>query len=153
MDKLFVPYELAKQLKEKGFNESCLCFYNKEDDKYKLAICAQFDSYNFATYKNDDIIKSSCKGILTTVCAPSHQQVIDWFREQYNIHISISYELHMKWFYSIDIASYTDEDMDNNCFEKFCDKVIECNCIDTDDGFETYYDALNIAIEESIKLI
>ena len=32
MEKQFVPYEIAKTLKEKGFDEPCLAMYNSERD-------------------------------------------------------------------------------------------------------------------------
>lgn len=58
MRHLFVPYEIALQLKEKGFNEDCFgCYYK---DK------------TFAYHPDSDVY----------VDAPLYQQVIDWFREK-----------------------------------------------------------------------
>lgn len=66
MEKEFIPYELALELKELGFDESCLAFYNKEN---KLTITG--------------ISKVRYSPKLRT---PTFSQAFRWFRENYNIH-------------------------------------------------------------------
>ena len=62
VEKLFVPYEIAKIAKEKGFDES---------------VIATFD------YKNELKLRE----VKTTEClkAPTYQQLVDWFREKHNL--------------------------------------------------------------------
>ena len=63
MNTLFVPYELAVKLKEKGFDEQCLMVYESKDS----------------------MIPESEAGInKTNVDAPLYQQVLDWLLKKLN---------------------------------------------------------------------
>ena len=85
MNKEFIPYEQALALKELGFDEECISFYN-QDDENKLGIHAQFDTYNISASKNSTKIKSSRgNNILNLVSAPLYQQAFRWFREKYGL--------------------------------------------------------------------
>lgn len=77
MKHLFVPYELAKQLKEKGFNEPCLGPHFDSKGKF-------FDS---AFRKDENGNLKSCLHFSDTLFVPIYQQVVDWFRSEYNISI------------------------------------------------------------------
>ncbi len=68
MEKEFVPYELALELKQLGFEEPCLSYYEGESF-----------SYHLASIKGDDYI----------IPAPLYQQAFRWFREKYNMNHSI----------------------------------------------------------------
>lgn len=68
MENQFVSYEIALKLKEIGFDEPVFATFNYEN-KPKL---------------REDFIKVSSK-----LKAPLWQQVIDWFREKYDIHITV----------------------------------------------------------------
>ena len=70
MKHLFVPYELALKLKEKGFDERCFAFCDKED-----------------VYFKGDV---RCN-LVTQIPALLYQQVVDWFREKHNIVIELTY--------------------------------------------------------------
>jgi hypothetical protein len=71
MEKQFVPYDLALKLKEKGFNEKCLGYYQNNE----LIIT------NITFYE----IEKHNLGIL----APLWQQVIDWLRIKYTIDLFV----------------------------------------------------------------
>jgi len=64
MNKEFIPYEQALELKELGFNELCLFYYT---DNESLRIYHQSEIY-------DDLVG-----------APLYQQAFRWFREKHNI--------------------------------------------------------------------
>ena len=82
----FIPYEQALALKELGFDEPCLFWYNLSDNN-KLATNAQFDSYNPVTYTNITIPKrSSYNKELKAITAPLFQQAFKWFRDKYLLH-------------------------------------------------------------------
>jgi hypothetical protein len=69
MEKEFIPYTEALVLKELGFNEECLAYYN-------LQLQIEFKS----CYNKVPIIMSGKKcGI------PLYQQAFRWFREKYDI--------------------------------------------------------------------
>ena len=77
MKKLFVPYELALKLKEKGFDEPCIAVYR--EGKLKFPVTGNFDLTNSIIHHSSDIT------------APLYQQVIGWFIEKdiwFNIGLS-----------------------------------------------------------------
>lgn len=77
-EELFVSYELAKQLEEKGFNERCLAYYyhTKTFDQERRLNIAKFGT-----------IVEPFAGEFIFV--PMYQQVVDWFREKHNLHFYI----------------------------------------------------------------
>lgn len=81
MKDLFVPYELAVKLKEKGFNNECMAYYETTPD-YKF-IFRGLPGYNRLIGELPNLLD-------LTVCAPLWQQVIDWLREEKKLHLVIS---------------------------------------------------------------
>ena len=91
----FVPFEIAKKLKEKGFKEKCLTYYDVIDNvgllyntQYTndLSPCQYTDllqSHNtdVSVYQSDD--SEYC------VDAPTISQVLKWLRDEKCIHIEI----------------------------------------------------------------
>ena len=73
MQKQFVTYETALKLKEIGFDEPCLGRFVGENT-FILDSGELSQKQNTTTY---------------APLSPLWQQVIDWFREKHNIHISI----------------------------------------------------------------
>ena len=84
MKNQFCSYEIAKQLKELEFDEECLCTYSKNDKRFMR---------NPGTNMLDEPIEDApyywqnSKVHESVICAPLWQQVIDWFREKYDIYI------------------------------------------------------------------
>lgn len=87
MEKEFVPYNLALELKDLGFNEKCLGSWRQEQEEEW-----------FDPIKGEDIILGSTEIFLREfigtsdmdrsyeLCkAPLWQQAFDWFREKYNL--------------------------------------------------------------------
>lgn len=72
MENLFVSYEIAKKLKEKGFNEICFAFFHPTD---KTFIKARWDN----EASNNDWF----------ILAPMYQQVVDWLRDEHLIHVTV----------------------------------------------------------------
>lgn len=75
MTNLFVPHELAVKLRDKGFNESCLGYYENDNDSKSLLV------YYFNIIPDPNEI---------FIVAPLWQQVIDWLREEKKLHLLIS---------------------------------------------------------------
>ena len=69
MNKEFIPYELALELKQLGFDEKCLASYYHAGRR--LDIC---EYINHGEH---------------TVLAPTYSQAFRWFREKYDIDIDI----------------------------------------------------------------
>jgi len=70
MNKEFIPYEQALALKELGFDEPCLGFYNKED-RPNLGYCTN-------SFQDDTTLEIKCT-------APLYQQAFRWFREKHKL--------------------------------------------------------------------
>jgi hypothetical protein len=82
MEKHFVTYEQALALKELGFDEPCLGFY---DDQYNKDNSFYInDSFN----QNKRLIYTS---------APLKSQVFEWFRKEHGLHIGICHAVNNKF--------------------------------------------------------
>jgi len=79
MKDLFVSFEIAKQLKEKGFNEPCICYGCRPEDIMNCVSVLGMTNKNLKEkgYHSD------------WLTFPLYQQVVDWFREKHNYVISI----------------------------------------------------------------
>lgn len=73
MNKEFIPYEEALALKELGFDEPWLGYYNEDKRFFITSDSEQMDKY--VTTLKKDYIK-----------APLYQQAFRWFREKYKLH-------------------------------------------------------------------
>lgn len=73
MNKEFIPYEQALELKELGFNEKCAAHYLDEDDL----------ELKWEIYRNLSIDTYNC------LQAPTYRQAFRFFREKYNLRYSI----------------------------------------------------------------
>ena len=78
MEKNFIPYEQALSLKELGFSEPCLGFFDKELFLFCLVDQKSDCEINTITYKNglNNIIADI--NYETIIIVPLWQQVIDW---------------------------------------------------------------------------
>lgn len=84
MNKEFIPYEQALELKELGFDEPCMAFY--EPNNIEVQIVGVNQRYNDPSLLT-----------LTDFCAPLYQQAFRWFREKYNMHFFAQYFTDGKW--------------------------------------------------------
>ncbi len=83
MEKEFVTVEIAKRLKELGFNEWCLAAYYEQKDK---APSFGYSPYLDSEPGKQEYLNNDYKG---QVAAPLYQQVIDWIREKHDIHYHV----------------------------------------------------------------
>jgi len=75
MNKEFIPYDQALELKELGFDDECLLQYNltyDEDDK----------TIGVELFNASDCIVTSSRNY--PIKAPLYQQAFRWFREKYS---------------------------------------------------------------------
>ena len=80
MNNEFVSYEIALKLKELAFDEPCFTYYYNINGNIRTGI--EVHIHNAWTY-------AGTKKIETTL-APLYQQVFRWFRNKYDIDISIN---------------------------------------------------------------
>ncbi len=122
MKNLFIPYELAVTAKKKGFPQQtggCLGAWDLKDGEEWFYTGAH------------------PVGLLA---APLYQQIVDWFREKHNIHITIMCDRPKpSYFYWLDKLKSKEELQDQGEVEKM--------------DYDSYYQALNKAIEDAFKFI
>mgnify|MGYP007012560976 CR=1 FL=1 len=78
----YVSFEVAKLLKDKGFNEATNRYYNAQYDGIRTV------SDTFMTYWNNE---NHMKGLMMegAIAIPTLQMAMKWLREVHNIHIVI----------------------------------------------------------------
>ena len=77
MNKEFIPYEQALELKELGFDEHCLAFYGGDGDSKIYYNSLRNGSGDYEPYKASERLK--------WFGVPLYQQAFRWFREKYGI--------------------------------------------------------------------
>lgn len=92
----YVSFEIAKLLKEKGFNEPCECFYDTEHNDISI-INGWMNISNSQLEEREFLCYS----------APTHQMAMKWLREKKTIIINVWYN-GVDW----DAEYYNDEDED-----------------------------------------
>lgn len=153
MKHLFVPYGIALQLKEKGFDEPCFAYYDEEVYNKELLSYNEFnlnisggrniyhDGYHSITNSEIDEFGCFCEDEKTNepykiFTAPLYQQVVDWFDEKHHIFIQsgVYSELgYTQYSYLINRGDTTNLQFKGE--------------------FDSRYETLNAAIEEALKLI
>lgn len=81
MKKQFVEYDIAVTLKQKGFKEPCLAFYDTSENPMKLVNCHYTRDWN-----NIGNPTTPING--TSVSAPLYQQVVNWLFEKHKTYVS-----------------------------------------------------------------
>ena len=113
MNEDFVPYELAKKLKEKGFKEKCIAAYDIEDGEFG------FNNYVISLAYKMNVTAKDCLRLFNNtnigrIDAPTISQVLKWLREEKKIFLSVDIS-RMGWFYVI--SPITTEDGKEICRE------------------------------------
>ena len=103
MNKEFIPYEQALELKELGFNESCFGrFYTKPKCKM-FGIDEKGRTYPIKnTPKKLYTIGEHC--VLNednVITAPTFSQAFRWFREENKLHAVVDINISDEWYFSI----------------------------------------------------
>lgn len=127
---LFVSYEIAKQLKDKGFNEVCLGWF-------------QFENYGTEVH-TDKYWKEKLSGLDAEefLNAPLYQQVVDWLElKGISIWVFPVYRGEKIAFYKVNMVKFHEQIDTQELFG-----ILK-------DSFNTKEEALTKAIEEAIKLI
>jgi hypothetical protein len=123
MEKEFVPYEIAGQLKELGFDEPCFGYFDCERD------------FQFVPNKK--------KFLICEVARPTFSQVFRWFRDKHNLLniIDCYISTPLEWFIRIDKISNDSLDYKMDITEESEDKV-----------YLTYEEAEIACLGELIKI-
>lgn len=126
---IFVSYELAKELKELGFDEECLGFYNHNSQLMRyMNPDKDWNSLSSQVLKNSKIT------IPDTYSAPTWEQAFSFIRKKYSYNYSIEYDnelnkyifkyVYMNNSYQFNEYLYdTHEQAKENCLKKLIEIV------------------------------
>ena len=159
MEERLVSYEIAVLAKEKRFDELVPFFYTEKSDLYRFSECEMFygllskeedlnhyiqNSKEFRLYDQQNKIhilnkvEYNAKTILTVKCtAPTQALLQKWLREKHNIHIIVQTGINDKIWYSFQLLQIS-----NNTI-----------LLDKKEMYNTYEEALETALKESLSLI
>jgi hypothetical protein len=135
MDKDFLPYDIALELKQLGFNEPCFGYYvDGELRGINLGmeelggVEPYYQRFGFHTLSNHDI--DNPNKIVVTV--PTFSQAFRWFREKYGLFVApnaISYENGpYLWFFEVNstILSFGIDLGETDDFENYEEAELAC---------------------------
>jgi hypothetical protein len=97
MEKEFIPYEQAIDLKELGFDEPCVKEFHKQMLITNSCGEEMTNSELIYLYGEED----------TVIAAPLYQQAFRWFREKYNFDVRIAKDSHNIYHFQIDTNYYS----------------------------------------------
>jgi hypothetical protein len=120
MEKYFLPYKLALELKKLGFDEPCLAGYNFKDRR-----TGQF-TYPSAKEPNTTSEARVYHKDKKIVGALLYQQIIDWFEKEHNIFIGKTCyddgKTPKRWVYHVD-SYYVQEQSYDGAIRYAIDKI------------------------------
>ena len=129
MEKEFIPYELALELKELGFDEPCLAFYDGKETNQVYYNSIRNGSGDYEPFKDNERLK--------WFGAPLYQQAFRWLRHKHNCVCEIirkedgNHSEFIGWVYidgrKIDVVSYWDsksyEETELECLKKLIEII------------------------------
>ena len=129
----YVSFDVAKLLKEKGFNELCRCVYSPEGVFHKSNRTNIYDYYDNALL--DEVGNSDY------FLAPTQALVMKWLREVHNIHINL--DIHWLYFANSKGWMYV--------IERILENGVEYIDSKGDENDKTFYSTYEEAAEAAIK--
>lgn len=129
IEEAYVSFEVAKLLKEKGFDWACIGYYvDDEPDDVKYSFLCETNS----------IWESRC------CSAPTLQMAMAWLRREFGLHCSVDYDYVLGWYCQItslkETVEYDHEEMKHYHPDK-------------DNGFSSPEEACEAAIKYCLDLI
>jgi len=114
MSKEFIPYEQALELKELGFDEPCMAFYELNNREVMVVGVSQ-------RYNDPSLLT------ITDFCAPLYQQAFRWFREKFESTIHIyQYQDTQRWDFDVYDNTPEEEDFGNPSYDTYEEAELEC---------------------------
>ena len=107
MNKEFIPYDLALELKELGFDKKCMFSYHRNNTEYIDSAYVELANYN----ANEKLVS-----------AVLYQQAFRWFREKYGLMMHIQRHSNNKYLACMGIQAEilcdTYEEAELSCLKK-----------------------------------
>ena len=116
MNKEFIFYEQALELKKLGFDELCFMFYNPNGNYWENAC-------------TNTVLTQLNSGSNIVCSTPLYQQAFRWFREKHNLQSHIEYNKGFyEWRILLDVVGYdTYEEAELACLKKLIEIVKKNN--------------------------
>ena len=133
----FVPYKQAEQLKELGFDEDCLGYY--EDSKLQISQVEYMEYY----MRLEAIFKIESEDNFY-VLAPLYSQTFDWFREKHNLNPWIDCNSDKKWLWTINFIEVGEYIQSDDWLEEL---------ENLPDSYETFQEAQLACLDKLISLV
>jgi hypothetical protein len=144
MEKEFIPYKQALELKELGFDEPCFGYYYHENSFTKCRPQIYYSDTFTECNRNEEIPLDSCN-------APLYQQAFRWFREKFGLRASITDFIDDKtgieWDYEIAVIG---TDLDENGNYK---PLVDYSTDDENRKFKTYEEAELACLIKLIEIL
>jgi len=121
MEKEFVPYEQALELKEIGFDEPCFAYYENNN----LTVIFPSKSSNGWKWVGNSIIPAK------NINAPTLSQAFRWFREKYEMTSEVCISQYRradinKWMYSITYLERMTYSYSETTYNTYEEAELEC---------------------------
>ena len=110
-ESLFVPYKIALELKDLGFNEECFAIYGKSEGHLFKIHTDKFDTVDELHF----------------IKAPTFSQAFRFFREKYGLHYIICKNIQMDGYgyREVILIPYMEEN-ENTIFKTYEEAELEC---------------------------
>jgi hypothetical protein len=114
----FVTYEIALRMKQLGFDEPCIGYYDG-NNLFIIDRNSKIESKN-SIYSTNELFSG-------VIASPTWQSAFRWFREKYGVHMTPSKYDETQWW--VNWGSWTSkvcdsyEESQQVCLEKLCEIV------------------------------
>lgn len=135
----YVSFEIAKVLKDKGFDEDCRAFYKEWDGEIILYPCTPSHLFEYCC---NSMLEKFNDSEETNTAAPTLQMTTKWLREVHNLHCAVDYDFVLGWYCQItslkETVEYDYEEMKHYHPDK-------------DNGFSSPEEAYEVAIKYCLQ--
>ena len=122
IEEAYVSHDVAKLLKEKGFNEPCRMYWEVDVEKVEKNLSEYNSCLHDRTNKELEILDGTYNK--KRYSAPTQQMVMRWLREVHYLSIEICYRFCFGWFVDIQYTNRVTEakefrDVRSNLYDSY----------------------------------
>ena len=122
----YVSFEIARLLKEKGFDGECRAFWKDWKGEIRLCSCNRADMFD---YCHNSMLERYNDAKETNIATPTLQMAMKWLREVYNLYIEMKISKNtFLWGFRVSLSngstSYSHANVFSN-YEQACEAAIK----------------------------
>lgn len=126
----YCSFEVAKLLKEKGFDEPCRSYFTNDLGDYRRCTV--------------EITNRNCSS--EQILRPTHQMAIDWLLEEHNIFIQLNRD--NQYAEGFEVTPMTKHDIERGHKPEYYARIFDANSITfTLEHFDDFYDCVEVALK------